>query len=92
MALSEVTKEKLKLAKENRGKISPELLERVREISGIHKSILDALGAEAKTIPDLALATGLPPEVVFWNVNALRKYNKIHDVKKCGSYFSYAKK
>jgi predicted Rossmann fold nucleotide-binding protein DprA/Smf involved in DNA uptake len=92
MPLSESTKEKLKRAKEKRGPIPPALLEHMRETNKVQKAILDALGEEAKTVPDLSAATGLPEDVVFWQVNAMRKYNKIHDVKKSGEYFLYAKK
>jgi hypothetical protein len=34
----------------------------------------------------------LPVEVVFWHVNALRKYDKMTDVKKSGDYWLYQKK
>lgn len=92
MPLSESTKEKLKRAKEKRGAVSPALLEHLRETNKVQKAILDALGEESKSVPDLAAATGISEDVVFWHVNALRKYNKIHDVKKSGEYFLYAKK
>jgi len=92
MPLSEATKEKLKRAKEKRGPVPSTLLEHIRDTNKVQKAILDALGDESKTVPDLATATGIAEEVVFWNVNAMRKYNKIRDIKKSGEFFLYAKK
>ncbi|MBN8216355.1 MAG: hypothetical protein J0L75_06910 [Spirochaetes bacterium] len=91
MSLSESTKAKLKIAKERHG-VSPELLARVKETNRIHRAILEAVATEAKSVPDIAAATSLPSEVVFWNVNALRKYNKLVDVKKSGDFWLYQKK
>ncbi len=101
MPASEATKEKLKQAKATRGSVPKELLEKMRESNRIQKAILDTLpkfelvgsgGIEAKTIPQIASATQISEHEIFWHVNALRKYNKIHDVKKSGDYFTYAKK
>jgi hypothetical protein len=92
MPTSEATKQKLKQAKEKRGPVRKEVLEGMKESNRIQKAILESLGTEAKTIPEIADATNIAAADIFWHVNALRKYNKIHDVKKSGDYFTYAKK
>jgi hypothetical protein len=92
MPASEATKEKLKQAKSKRGPVPQHILDAMKESNRIQKAILEALGSEVKSIPELAEATGIPTKDIFWHVNALRKYNKIHDVKKQGDFFTYSKK
>jgi biotin operon repressor len=90
MSLSAETKEKLKRARELRG-VSPELLARQKENIRIQKAILEG-ALEPISVPDLAQNTGISSEIVFWHVNALRKYDKMVDVKKSGDYWLYKKK
>jgi hypothetical protein len=90
MSISEATKRSLKLAKERRP-VPAALQEHLKETRRIHKSILDA-AAEPVNVPDLAEKTGMPSAVVFWHVNALRKYDKLVDVKKSGDYWLYQRK
>lgn len=90
MSISEAAKQSMKKAREQRG-VSKELLARQKETIGIHKAILEA-ASEPISAPDLALKVELPVEVVFWHVNALRKYDKMTDVKKSGDYWLYQKK
>jgi soluble P-type ATPase len=90
--MSEATKEKLKQAKSKRGSAPQHVLDGIKESKRIQDAILKALGNDAKSIPEIAESTGIPTRDVFWHVNALRKYNKLHDVKKQGDYFTYAKK
>lgn len=91
MSLSETTKAKLKLAKERHG-VSADLLAQVKETNRVQRAILEAIATEAKNVPDIAAATALPTDVVFWQVNAMRKYNKVVDVKKSGEFWLYQKK
>ena len=90
MSLSAATKENLKRAREQRG-VPPELLARQKENNRIQRAILEA-AIEPSSVPDLAQKTSIPVEVVFWHVNALRKYDKMVDVKKSGDYWLYKKK
>lgn len=92
MPASDTTKEKLKQAKMKRGAAPQHILDGMKESNRIQKAILEALGADAKTVPEISEKTGICAKDIFWHINALRKYNKIHDVKKQGEYFTYAKK
>jgi predicted Rossmann fold nucleotide-binding protein DprA/Smf involved in DNA uptake len=55
------------------------------------KAILAAIATEPKTVPEIAAETGIHEQLVFWLINALRKYNKIESVKKRGDYMTYLK-
>lgn len=90
MAISEAAKESMKKARERRG-VSKDLLARQKETVRIHKAILEASG-EPIAVPDLAQKLSMPSQVVFWHVNALRKYDKMTDVKKSGDYWLYQRK
>jgi hypothetical protein len=90
--MSEATREKLKQAKAKRGNAPQHILEGMKESKRIQDAILKTLDNGPKTVPEIAESTGIPTKDIFWHVNALRKYNKLHDVKKQGDYFTYAKK
>jgi hypothetical protein len=90
MSLSAETKERLKRAREVRG-VPAELLARQKENMRIQRAILEA-ALEPISVPDVAEKTGIPVNIVFWHVNALRKYDKMVDVKKSGDYWLYKKK
>jgi len=90
MSLSDATKEKLKRAKELRG-ANPELQARQKENNRIQRAILEA-ALEPISVPELAEKTSIAIDIVFWHVNALRKYDKMVDVKKSGDYWLYKKK
>lgn len=91
MSLSEATKATLLAAKAKRGKTPPALLEHQKTTIRLQRRILDALSTE-RTIPELAEATGLDAAVVFFQVNAMRKYGKVEDSGKRGDYLSYRAK
>jgi len=90
MSISEAAKLSMKKAREQRG-VSKELQERQKDNIRIHKAILEA-ASEPISAPDLSKKLDMPVEVVFWHVNALRKYDKMTDVKKSGLYWLYQKK
>jgi hypothetical protein len=90
MSISEAAKESMKTARERRG-VSKELLAYQKENIRIHKAILEA-ASEPISVPDLAKIVDMPVEVVFWHVNALRKYDKMTDIRKSGEYWLYQKK
>lgn len=90
MSISEAAKESMKKAREQRG-VSKDLLAYQKENIRIHKAILEA-STEPISVPDLSQKLEMPVEVVFWHVNALRKYDKMTDVKKSGDYWLYQKK
>jgi hypothetical protein len=92
MAASEETRQRLKQAKERRGAVPAALLDLIKENNRAQKAILETLAEGPLSVPEIAEKTALPSETVFWQINALRKYNKIHDVKKSGDYFTYGKR
>jgi predicted Rossmann fold nucleotide-binding protein DprA/Smf involved in DNA uptake len=59
-----------------------------------HKKVIgaikDQLQQEAKTVPEIAAATGTSPAETLWFVATLKKYGEIKEAEKDGSYFKYA--
>ena len=56
------------------------------------KQIIKAIKAELQrpsTIPEIAEATGIPPQTVLWYVSALKKYGQVKETDKDGGYFRY---
>jgi predicted transcriptional regulator len=82
--------EQLKILREKNG-TNKDLMESVKMTNKIHKLIMESLATGPKTIPEIALETKLESEVIFWHVNALRKYGKIVDGGKTGDYWKYSK-
>lgn len=68
-------------------------VERTRDLLKEQQQIRRAIGAvlkdEAMTIPATAEATGLPSEVVLWNVMAMKKYGLIEEMGMDGDYYTY---
>jgi predicted Rossmann fold nucleotide-binding protein DprA/Smf involved in DNA uptake len=68
-----------------------EVREVVREEMAMHGHILEALGDEPRTIPEIAEAIGCPSqEVVIW-VMGMRRYGWLREVKGSDGdgYFRY---
>ena len=55
----------------------------------VRKQICQALRGGAKTVPELAVAAGLPADQVLWHVTAMRKYDLIEESGVCGEYYQY---
>ncbi len=53
-------------------------------------AIKDQLKHEAKTVPEIAAATGTSTAETLWFVASLKKYGEIKEAEKDGSYFKYA--
>jgi predicted transcriptional regulator len=54
------------------------------------RSINEQLKDKACTIPEISAATGASTAETLWYVSALKKYGKIKEAEKDGSYFKYA--
>ena len=70
---------------------SRELREVIREEPIMRARILELLGSEQLTVPELAAAMGCPThEVLFW-VMGMRRYGRIREVKGVtdDGYFRY---
>jgi hypothetical protein len=82
----------LKKAREHGGSAAKEILERRKAYDDAHKAIIKAVEEEARTVPQIAEVTGLESSLVFWHINALRKYNVLQEEKRRGDYLFYRKK
>jgi hypothetical protein len=66
----------------------------IREEPLMHRPILDALGSDALTVPELAERIGRPaPEVVYW-IMGMRRYGYVVEVGDADDdgYYHYAAK
>ena len=71
--------------------VSAEAKQNHKEYNKIKKLILKSLESEAKTIPQIAGETNLPPDVVTFYLMTLRKYGSIEagEIDDMDEYFSY---
>ena len=53
------------------------------------KAIEEQLKDKPLTVPEIASATGIEPASVLWFLAALKKYGKILEGEKDGSYFKF---
>ena len=53
------------------------------------KAIEEQLKDKPLTVPEIASATGIEPSRVLWFLAALKKYGKILEGEKDGSYFTF---
>jgi hypothetical protein len=83
-------KKPIDLLKERYGPPSRELLDFTRETARVQSAILKALAGGGLTVPQLAEATQLPADRIFWHVNALKKYGKVKAGDKEEGYFCYS--
>lgn len=61
----------------------------VRAQKKIIAALTGALRSGAKTVPEMAEATGLPSHEVLWWTASLKKYGIILEGEKQGAYFTY---
>jgi len=71
--------------------VPEELKERRKEYARIRKAILNVLKEGDYTIPELAAETGLPLEIVTYNLMTLRKYGDVitGELDDMDEYFYY---
>ena len=62
---------------------------RVKENRKAVKAIKEQLRDEARTVPEIAEATGLASAEVLWFMATLKKYGDIVEGDKDGGYFRY---
>ena len=60
-----------------------------KEQTRIKKLIKETLRQGPKTIPDVALACGLPTEITTWHLMAMRKYGSVIETTRNGDYYIY---
>ena len=82
-------KEAMKKLRESRKHIIKATSTRVKENRKAIKAIKEQLQAEARTVPEIAEATGLASSEVLWFIATLKKYGEILEGDKDGGYFRY---
>jgi len=82
-------KEGMKKLRESRKDIIKATSTRVKENRKAVKAIKEQLRAEARTVPDIAEATGIASSEVLWFIATLKKYGEILEGDKDGGYFRY---
>ena len=61
----------------------------LKEQKDIRRQIAQVMGDEAKTVPEIAAASGLPAEQVLWHIIALKKYNLVVETGQSDEYYLY---
>jgi predicted Rossmann fold nucleotide-binding protein DprA/Smf involved in DNA uptake len=82
-------KEAMKKLRESRKDIIKATATRVKENRKAVKAIKEQLRDEARTVPEVAEATGLASSEVLWFIATLKKYGEILEGDKDGGYFRY---
>ena len=83
-------KESMKKLRESRKHIIKATSARVKEQRKAIKAIKEQLQDEARTVPEIAGATGLASSEVLWFIATLKKYGEIVEGDKDGGYFRYS--
>ena len=82
-------KEAMKKLRESRKDIIKATSARVKENRKAVRAIKEQLRDEARTVPEIAEATGLASAEVLWFVATLKKYGEVVEGDKDGGYFRY---
>lgn len=53
------------------------------------KALREAMKDTARTIPEMAEASGLPAHEVLWHVTAMKKYDMVKEEGLSGYYYTY---
>jgi hypothetical protein len=61
----------------------------LKEQKAIQRQICQCTRESAKTVPEIAEATGLPKDKVLWYVAAMLKYDRMQETGACGEYYLY---
>lgn len=92
MSDKEAAKKRIELLKQLREKYADTVAQtqdKLKAQQAIRKQIRQALGAEPKTVPELAQATNLPSDQVLWHITAMKKYDLVIEVGMSGEYYQY---
>ena len=61
----------------------------LKEQKAICGQICHAMRDGPKTVPEVAVSTGLPANQVLWHITAMRKYDLVAEAEMCGEYYTY---
>ena len=82
-------KEAMKKLRESRKHTIKGTSARVKEHKKAVYAIKEQLRDQARTVPEIARATGIESSEVLWLIATLKKYGQIIEGEKDGSYFRY---
>jgi predicted Rossmann fold nucleotide-binding protein DprA/Smf involved in DNA uptake len=82
-------KERLKALREARKTKIDGAKQRVKENREVRKKLTEILGRGPRTVPEIALETGIPSHHVLWHLTSMRKYGKVAEGEQSGDYFLY---
>jgi predicted Rossmann fold nucleotide-binding protein DprA/Smf involved in DNA uptake len=82
-------KERLKALREARKTTIDGVKKWVKENREVRKKLTEVLGRGPKSIPEIALETGIPSHHVLWHLTSMRKYGKVAEGEQSGDYFLY---
>lgn len=82
-------KEAMKNLRESRKHTIKAISARVKEHKKAVHAIKEELRGQARTVPEIARATGIESSEVLWFIATLKKYGEIIEGEKDGSYFRY---
>ncbi len=81
--------EALKQLRQARKQVIAAATARVQEQKKAIAALKTELQQGDRTVPEIAAATGLPPDAVLWYLATLKKYGEVVEGEKDGSYFRY---
>jgi hypothetical protein len=79
----------LRSLRETRQELIKKATARMKEQRRQIRAIREQLAGGARTVPEIAEATGMGSAEVLWLVAALKKYGEVLEDAKDGSYFRY---
>ncbi|NWF83432.1 MAG: winged helix-turn-helix domain-containing protein [Bryobacteraceae bacterium] len=82
-------REDLKIFRERMGGVTQERKDWQKEQRDYSKAISGVLEKGARTVPEIAEASGLPSDKILWHLMAMKKYGKIAEAGRSGDYFRY---
>lgn len=82
-------KEAIKALRESRKQQIDSVRERVKDTRNLRKKLTECLTDGSRTVPELALETGIPSKDVLWHLTSMKKYNKVAEGDQDGDYFRY---
>jgi hypothetical protein len=82
----------LQVLRDSRGGVSAEMKALLKDQQDVRKRLRAALAEGARTVPDLAGASGLEPGRVLWHLMAMRRYGEVAEAGEKDRYVLYALK
>jgi predicted transcriptional regulator len=80
---------KLEILKKKRGPVPKELTDKIKRGNRIKSAIRGVLRNGPNTVPEIARATGIDTQDVFWHLMSLKKYGGVLEAGRNGDYFNY---